>query len=443
MTIALSANTPRISYTVAQGVTRTEPYPVPFVFFTKSTDLNVFVDGVARTFDASTANTTQYTVTGGDGSTGAVTTTVTGATGGSTVVITRSIPLARTTDFPSGGAFEVAKLNTELDTLLTMIADADDENSRAIRLQDNDAAATLTIPLTDDRKGKILGFNSSSGNAEAVNSITTASIAAVNTVSAGGSATASAAVSGGNIAFTLGIPTGATGATGPAGGGLAELSEDSSPQLAGDLDLVTFDIVTTANRDLELAPNGTGHVTVKGNTNSGAIQFNCESNSHGQIVKAQPHSAGVTNELTLPAGGNQELVGASATQTLTNKTINVSQLTGTYTTAQVPKTETATISTSKTLDFDTNQNFILTLGSGANTLANPTTEAGNVGQTGTIIFIQPSSGSAGTVSLGTDYESVGGSGLTLSSANSAYDVVPYMIKADNSILLGTPQLAFS
>ena len=442
MTIALSANTPRISYTVNQGVTQTS-FPVPFVFFTSSTDLNVFVDGVARTFDASTSSTSLYTVSGGDGSTGTVTTSVTGATGGSTVVITRSIPLARTTDFPSGGAFEVAKLNTELDTLLTMIADADDENSRAIRLQDNDAAATLTIPLTDDRKGKILGFNSSSGNAEAVNSITTASIAAVNTVSAGGSATASAAVSGGNIAFTLGIPTGATGATGPAGGGLAELSEDSSPQLAGNLDLVTFDIVTTANRDLELAPNGTGHVTVKGNTNSGAIQFNCESNSHGQIVKAQPHSAGVTNELTLPAGGNQELVGASATQTLTNKTINVSQLTGTYTTAQVPKTETATISTSKTLDFDTNQNFILTLGSGANTLANPTTEAGNVGQTGTIIFIQPSSGSAGTVSLGTDYESVGGGGLTLSSANSAYDVVPYIIKADNSILLGTPQLAFS
>ncbi len=442
MTIALSANTPRISYTVNQGVTQTS-FPVPFVFFTQSTDLNVFVDGVARTFDASTSSTSLYTVSGGDGATGTVTTSVTGATGGSTVVITRSIPLARTTDFPSGGAFEVAKLNTELDTLLTMIADADDENSRAIRLQDNDAAATLTIPLTDDRKGKILGFNSSSGNAEAVNSITTASIAAVNTVSAGGSATASAAVSGGNIAFTLGIPTGATGATGPAGGGLAELSEDSSPQLAGDLDLVTFDIVTTANRDLELAPNGTGHVTVKGNTNSGAIQFNCESNSHGQIVKAQPHSAGVTNELTLPAGGNQELVGASATQTLTNKTINVSQLTGTYTSAQVPKTETATISTSKTLDFDTNQNFILTLGSGANTLANPTTEAGNVGQTGVMIFIQPSSGSAGTVSLGTDYESVGGAGLTLSSANSAYDVVPYIIKADNSILLGTPQLAFS
>jgi len=121
----------------------------------------------------------------------------------------------------------------------------------------------------------------------------------------------------------------------------------------------------------------------------------------------------------------------------------VSDATQTFTKAQIPSTETATISTTKTLDFHTYQNFILTLGSGANTLANPTTEASNVGQTGVLIVIQPSSGSAGTISLGTDYETVGGSGLTLSSTNSAYDVVPYIIKADNSILLGTPQLAFS
>ena len=121
----------------------------------------------------------------------------------------------------------------------------------------------------------------------------------------------------------------------------------------------------------------------------------------------------------------------------------VSDATQTFSKAQIPSTETATISTSKTLDLDTNQNFILTLGSGANTLANPTTEASNVGQTGVMIFIQPSSGSAGTVSLGTDYETVGGSGLTLSSTNSAKDIVPYMILADNSIALGTPQLAFS
>mgnify|MGYP003139007859 FL=1 len=170
MTIALSANTPRISYTVNQGATQTS-FAVPFVFFEKSTDLNVFVDNVARTFDASTSNTSLFTVSGGNGATGTVTTSVTGASGGSTVIITRSIPLQRTTDFPSGGAFEIAKLNTELDTLLTMITDADDENSRALRLQDSDDAVSLTLPLKDARKGTVLGFNATTGAAEAGPSI--------------------------------------------------------------------------------------------------------------------------------------------------------------------------------------------------------------------------------------------------------------------------------
>ena len=108
-------------------------------------------------------------------------------------------------------------------------------------------------------------------------------------------------------------------------------------------------------------------------------------------------------------------------------------------TACLPKTNA---SSGLTLNFDTHQNFFVTLSSGSNALANPTTEASNVGQTGVIIFIQPSSSSAGTVSLGTDYETVGAGGLSLSSALNDYDVVPYIIKADNSILLGTPQLNF-
>ena len=80
------------------------------------------------------------------------------------------------------------------------------------------------------------------------------------------------------------------------------------------------------NVDLDLLAKGTGHVTVRGNNNSGAVQFNCEDNSHGQIVIAQPHSAGVTNTLTLPAGSSSTLVSRVSTDTLTNKTINASQL---------------------------------------------------------------------------------------------------------------------
>ena len=115
----------------------------------------------------------------------------------------------------------------------------------------------------------------------------------------------------------------------------------------------------------------------------------------------------------------------------------------TFTKAQVPSTYTAALSaTSGVLDYDTYQNFIITLASGSNTLAAPTTEASQIGQTGVIIFIQPSSSSAGTVSLHGDYETAAAGGLTLSSANNDYDIVPYFIKADNSILLGAPQLNF-
>ena len=78
-------------------------------------------------------------------------------------------------------------------------------------------------------------------------------------------------------------------------GAIANVVEDTSPQLGGDLDMNGADIVTTSNATIDLAPNGTGTVVVRGNTNSGRIVFNCESNSHGQTVASQPHSASVTN----------------------------------------------------------------------------------------------------------------------------------------------------
>ena len=92
-----------------------------------------------------------------------------------------------------------------------------------------------------------------------------------------------------------------------------------------------------------------------------------------------------------------------------------------------------------TLDFQANQNFVLTL-TGNVTLDNPSTEV--VGQSGIMVFIQDGTGSR-TLSLGTDYETAGGAGITLSTAASAVDVVPYFVKASGSIQLGAPQKAFA
>jgi len=111
-----------------------------------------------------------------------------------------------------------------------------------------------------------------------------------------------------------------------------------------------------------------------------------------------------------------------------------------FTNAVIGKTSVAGSQGGSTvLDFDANQNFVLTLTSSI-TLANPSTE--KVGQSGFIVFIQDAGGS-NTLTLGTDYESAGGSGITLSTAGNATDIVPYVVAAANRILLGTPQLAFA
>tara|TARA_R100000030_G_scaffold43125_4_gene32493 strand:+ start:1486 stop:2919 length:1434 start_codon:yes stop_codon:yes gene_type:complete len=47
-----------------------------------------------------------------------------------------------------------------------------------------------------------------------------------------------------------------------AGAGIQNISDDSSPQLGGNLDVVTHSIVSTSNRNITLAPNGDGKVVV-------------------------------------------------------------------------------------------------------------------------------------------------------------------------------------
>jgi len=169
MTIDLTDQSPRVSYSVSEGATTTS-FSVPFEFF-DSADLKVVLDGTTKSIS------THYTVSGGSGSTGAVAMSVTGASGGSTVIIYREIAFKRTTDFPTSGAFPIATLNTELDRNTALFDDQQDKINRSIRLLDTDDAATMTVPAKASRLGKILGFHSTTGAVEAVgNSATVTTI---------------------------------------------------------------------------------------------------------------------------------------------------------------------------------------------------------------------------------------------------------------------------
>ena len=149
------------------------------------------------------------------------------------------------------------------------------------------------------------------------NSIAATDLSAISTIASGDTLLAVDASGGGlkKVARSVLVAGLATSSA------LNNISEDDTPQLGGNLDMNGSDIVTTSNATIDLAPNGTGTVVVRGNTNSGAIVFNCESNSHGQKVIAQPHSAGVTNVMLLPAGADSTLVSLVSTDTLTNKTL--------------------------------------------------------------------------------------------------------------------------
>ena len=152
MTINIADNVPRKNYTVSAGATQTT-FSVPFEFFAIG-DLNVYVDGVKKT------NQTHYTLaSGGNGSTGTINLTVTGITGGSSVVITRDIPLERTTDFQTSGPFAISSLNVELDKIIAMIADLDDAAQRALILPDSDTTSSITLPAISTRQNKILSFD--------------------------------------------------------------------------------------------------------------------------------------------------------------------------------------------------------------------------------------------------------------------------------------------
>ena len=157
------------------------------------------------------------------------------------------------------------------------------------------AASSATTATTKASEASTSATNAASSATASASSATSASSSASTATTKASEASTSAT----NAASSA--TAAATSASQAAAAANFEVLNDTTPQLGGNLDTNEKEINTVSNRNILLAPNGTGMVEVKGNTNAGTIQLNCENNSHGVKIKGPPHSAGQSYTLTLPS----------------------------------------------------------------------------------------------------------------------------------------------
>ena len=167
MAITISDTEPRVQYTASSGQTA---FSVPFEFFTTS-DIKVYNGTSLLTYNASPSSASQYSVTGAGVSGGGSITLGGGATLNDVITIYRDLGIARSTDFPTSGAFQIDSLNTELDKIIAMIQQVE----RDLKFSPKAAATTsntYNLTLPNLVANKILSVNSSGTALEFDQSIT-------------------------------------------------------------------------------------------------------------------------------------------------------------------------------------------------------------------------------------------------------------------------------
>ena len=197
-----------------------------------------------------------------------------------------------------------------------------------------------------------------------------------------------------------------------------EATDDVGLVTGTAVDTFTFD--GNAKVEGTMRASSTGAITVEGNTDDGIL-----------ILDASASGVDVGSAIVFEEGTDDGAMALSGVTRLSNLESVERGVTA--------KTEISDGGSSKILDFNANQNFIINMNASL-TLGQPVT--GQVGQTGFIVFKQDASGSR-TLTLNSAFKNPGGTAPTLTTTANGIDVIGYIISSPNEILLSTAQLAFA
>ena len=197
-----------------------------------------------------------------------------------------------------------------------------------------------------------------------------------------------------------------------------EATDDVGLVTGTAVDTFTFD--GNAKVEGTMRASATGAIKVEGNTDDGIL-----------ILDASASGVDVGSAIVFEEGTDDGAMALSGVTRLSNLESVERGVTA--------KTEISDGGSSKILDFNANQNFIINMNASL-TLGQPVT--GQVGQTGFIVFKQDASGSR-TLTLNSAFKNPGGTAPTLTTTANGIDVVGYIISSPNEILLSTAQLAFA
>ena len=127
-----------------------------------NTEIKVYVGSTLKTI------TTHYTVSLTSSGAGSISfTTGNHPTSSQTITIVSAVGLARSSVYTTGGPLTATALEADFDTNIMITQQSSQKVDRALAAPEYDATSIdMTLPTKDDRKGKYLAFNSTSGNPE-------------------------------------------------------------------------------------------------------------------------------------------------------------------------------------------------------------------------------------------------------------------------------------